>query len=195
MLAPAQAVGNAAVQAGGPSDGGTAEAARLRETAQAIASSQENGAAGAPVQAESAKAVQPTPISAKAVKVDLDSDRGVEDGVVEYPITGPDKFAKTIADAKRFVYEQEQREAAGEAMDKASGARESRTERGDAMAAKEIQAERHEAAVEFAARPPAVSGAGDSAVAQADAALEAEMAEEAVDEAMDKAAETRREES
>ena len=117
MYVPAQAVGNAAVQAGGPSDGGTAEMARLRETAQAIQASEENGAVPGPVQAETTAAVQATPVSAKAVKVDLDADRAAKDGVIEYPITGPDKFARTIAEAKKVVYEEEQRAKKSEALD------------------------------------------------------------------------------
>ena len=192
-MVPAQAVGNAAVQAGGPSDGGSAEMARLRESAQAVQTTEENGNAPPPVAVETAKAVQPTPVSAKAVKVDVDPDRAAKDGVIEYPITGPDKFARTIAEAKQQAYVEEQRDAAGEAMDKATGIREDRDERVAAAASIKAHEARQNEAEEFAERPPAVSGAGQSAVAAADAALKEEMAAEAVDEALDAAAEARRE--
>ena len=145
MLVPAQAVGNAAVQAGGPSDGGSAEAARLRETAQAIAQGEENGAPAPVVQAETQKAIQPTPVTAKAVRVEMDADRATKEGVVQYPITGPDKFARTIAEAKREAYEIEQREAAGEAIGKAIEARTSSADAATARAERSAAPERVDA--------------------------------------------------
>ena len=191
MLAPAQVVGNAA-QAGGPSDGGSAEMTRLKETAQVIAKGEENGAPAPPVQAETAKAIQPTPISAKAVKVDLDADRPAKDGIVQYPITGPDKFARTIAEAKKEAYQIEQREAAGDAI---ARAQDGRVERAEAIGAKEaaqVAVERKSAGQAFVERGPAVSGADDSPTAAQNAEMKSEMADEALEEAYEAAAEKRK---
>lgn len=52
---------------------------------------------GASVKTERVDAVQATPTSAPATVVDFYSGQSVDDQVPEYPITGPDQFAKTMA--------------------------------------------------------------------------------------------------
>jgi len=193
MVLPAQAVGAAVTQGAGQYDGGTAEMARLRDTAKAIMTGEEHGAATRQPQAETAKAVQPTPVSAKAVKVDLDGGRAAKSSVVEYPVTGPDKFARTIAEAKQQAYVEEQRDAAGEAISEAAGAREQQASQAEGRAQARAIDARDAAADEWMDRGPNVSGANDSAVAQADAAMEADMAKEVEQEGLDRAAEKRRE--
>jgi|GEM_PF-4626027 len=53
---------------------------------------------GGAVKTERADAVQPTPASAKAVKVDLVTDDTVSGELPEYPVFGPDKFARVAAE-------------------------------------------------------------------------------------------------
>lgn len=49
------------------------------------------------VKTERADAVQPTPISTPAAVVEFQKDRAFDTDMPEYPIFGPDKFAKTMA--------------------------------------------------------------------------------------------------
>ena len=102
---------------GGP--GGTSPAEEVRNqdagrAARATGQTAEAPSANADervAKPETVQAVQPTPAAAKAVKVDLDADR-VVDGVVEYPVTGPDLFVQAateqaiqVADAARETAE------------------------------------------------------------------------------------------
>ena len=57
---------------------------------------------------ENTTAVQPTPVTAKAAKVELSGEK-VSGGVTfEYPISGPDKFARAVAEQARVEVETEQ---------------------------------------------------------------------------------------
>lgn len=192
MLAPAQSVGNPAAQAGGSFDDNATEMARLRETAKAVASTQEEGGAKTSKETETAYAVQPTPVSAKAVKVDLDSEKGSKDGVIQYPITGPDKFARTIAEAKTQAYIDEQREIASAAAETAMRGREDAGAKVEAEAAVEVSDGRKAAAEERMESGPSVSGAQDNFIKEANTKMEADMAAKIADQVMDTAAEVKR---
>ena len=194
MLAPAQTVGNPAVQAGGSFDENIIEAARMRETAKAVVSAQESGAATISQETEAAYAVQPTPVTAKAVKVDLDNGQGSKDGVVQYPITGPDKFARTIAEAKQQAFIDEQREIAEQALDNAAKGRDEAGSRAEMEVVGKVSDGRKADAEERMERGPAVTNAADNAIEETNEAMEAEMEAKVADQVMDTVAEAKREE-
>ena len=101
----------------GPGVTGPAEEMRNQEEAQTARQTGQtaavvNGAADQPTTTlETAQAVQPTPATSAAVKVELDTDQ-IAKGIVEYPITGPDLFAHAateqaiqVADEAREIAE------------------------------------------------------------------------------------------
>ena len=64
-----------------------------------------SGSAG---QAETAYAVAPTPVTAAASKADFTAEKSNGSTVFEYPISGPDKFARAVAEQARMESEQQQ---------------------------------------------------------------------------------------
>lgn len=56
-----------------------------------------NAPIGGSVKTETNQAVQTTPASTSAVKIDIGTERTAADGEIKYPISGPDQFAKTMA--------------------------------------------------------------------------------------------------
>lgn len=57
-------------------------------------------------------AVEPTPVTAKAARVELKVESLQGEKVFEYPITGPDKFAKAVNEQSRMEAEKAEKEAA-----------------------------------------------------------------------------------
>jgi len=55
------------------------------------------GPIGGSVQTETNQAIQPTPASTPAVKIDIGTERPANEGDLSYPISGPDQFAKSMA--------------------------------------------------------------------------------------------------
>lgn len=90
---------------GSGSSGGTSQGSGSSETNSSNETSGTTGASGSTggsssegsTRTETAQAVQPTPVSSPASKVDLGSERLATEQVTSYPITGPDEFAKSMA--------------------------------------------------------------------------------------------------
>ena len=81
--------------------GGSHSANGSGGTAESGGAGSNSGATSSSGQTEAAYAVQPTPVTAKAAKVDLSGEK-VSGGVTfEYPISGPDKFARAVAEQAR----------------------------------------------------------------------------------------------
>lgn len=53
-------------------------------------------------------AVQPTPLTANAAKVDLSGEKSSGEAVFEYPVSGPDKFARAVAEVAQAEARAEQ---------------------------------------------------------------------------------------
>lgn len=89
-----------------PPSGGTGETGSSSETGS---SGQSTGAGSASSggQTETSTAVAPTPVTASAAKVELNSEKPVDTKGFEYPISGPDRFARAVAEQMR-VESQEQ---------------------------------------------------------------------------------------
>lgn len=88
---------------------------------------------GGSVRTETSDAVKPTPVNAPATIVDFQKSRAMEGDVPQYPISGPDQFAKSMAQRSVAEFEEsndpamaEEAEIAGETSLRSQAALETR---------------------------------------------------------------------
>lgn len=84
---------------GGKSSGPTeTSAAALSRDVRPMMRADQKSAKAEPGRVELAYAVEPTPVTATAAKIDLEHEKSRGETVFEYPVFGPDRFARVAAE-------------------------------------------------------------------------------------------------